>query len=300
MVKFGDKGAEVAEVQKLLSLLGYDLITDASFGDRTLRSVKAFQKRYGLLQDGVVGEKTLLALKAAQKRTAIEETTLKPSVDYEGLEINTDCQMPDNQYIKRISEKSQIFLHFTAGGPSAKNTIDYWDLGEVQVATTYVIDGSTGIPFQAFHPDYWAYHLGIKGTNGKLDKASIGIEICSYGPLVKKGNEFFAWPNNYSSTKVKPENVITLEKPFRGSLYYQKFTDKQMENLEKLLVFLINKYGIKIQENFNEEWLEYNQELINKCLPGIWSHSNVRKDKSDIYPDPRMFDMLNRLAKQFN
>ena len=252
------------------------------------------------MQDGIVGEKTLLALKAAQKRTAIEEVVVKTAINYEGLVINTDCQMPDNQYIKRVSEKSQIFLHFTAGGPSAKNTIDYWNGGEVQVATTYVIDRNTGTPFQSFHPDYWAYHLGIKGTNGKLDKASIGIEICSYGPLVKKGNDFFAWPNNYSTKKVNPENVITLDKPFRGSLYYQKFTDEQIDNLEKLLIFLIKKYNIKIQEEFNEEWLEYNQELINKCLPGIWSHSNVRKDKSDIYPDPRMFDMLNRLAKQFN
>jgi peptidoglycan hydrolase-like protein with peptidoglycan-binding domain len=279
--------------------LGYDLIVDANFGNKTLRSIKAFQKKYGITQDGVVGDKTLTALKAAQKRTAKEDNSPLPSVDYEGFDIVTDCQIPDQQYVKQVTSKSQIFLHFTAGGGSAKNTINYWTSDATQVATAYVVDGDSGKVYQAFHPDYWGWHLGVKGTNGKLDKASIGIEICSYGPLVKKGSDFFAWPNNYS-TKVNESNVYTLENDFRGYIYYYKYTDKQIENIEKLLEFLIKKYKIKVQGNFDLNWLEYNQELINKCLPGIWSHSNVRKDKFDTYPDKRLFEVLNRIYKKFN
>jgi len=299
MVKFGDIGTEVAEVQKLLSLLGYDLIVDASYGNKTLRSVNAFQKKYGLVQDGIVGEKTMTALKAAQKRTSKENATPLDSVDYGDLIIKTDCPMPDQQYVKQVTQKSQIFLHFTAGGSSAKATINYWTSDPVQVATAYVIDGDSGLPYQAFHPDYWGWHLGAKGTNGKLDKASIGIEICAFGPLVKKGENYYAWPNNYN-TKVNSSNVYTLDSPFRQYTYYFKYTDKQIENLEKLLIFLIKKYNIKVQEKFDLQWLEYNQELLDKCLPGIWSHTNVRKDKFDTYPDARLFEMLNRIAKQFN
>lgn len=300
MIKFGDTGKGVAEAQKLLSLLGYDLIIDASFGDKTLRSVKSFQKKYGLVQDGVVGDKTLLTLKTAQKRTSKEDAEQIDPVEYGNLVIKTDCQMPDAQYIKQTTPKSQIFLHFTAGGPSAKNTINYFNSDPVQVATAYVIDGLSGDIYQAFNPDYWAFHLGIKNTNGKLDKASIGIEICAFGPLIKKGELYYAWPGNYTTTTINPENVYTLDKPFRGYNYYFKFTEKQIENLEKLLIFLIEKYKIKVQDSYTEEWLEYNQELINNCLPGIWSHSNVRKDKFDIYPDTRLFEMLNRIAKKFN
>lgn len=299
MVKFGDISAEVAEVQKLLSLLGYDLIVDASFGNRTLRSIKAFQKKYGLIQDGIVGEKTMTALKAAQKRTSKEDSTPIEPVEYKELIINTDCSMPDQQYVKQVTAKSQIFLHFTAGWPSAKGTINYWTSDPTQVATAYVIDGDSGLPYQAFHPDYWGWHLGAKGTNGKLDKASIGIEICAFGPLVKKGENYYAWPDNYN-TKIDVKNVYTLDKPFRGYTYYFKYTDQQLENLEKLLIFLIKKYNIKVQKNFDLTWLEYNQELLDKCLPGIWSHTNVRKDKFDTYPDTRLFELLNRIAKQFN
>jgi N-acetyl-anhydromuramyl-L-alanine amidase AmpD len=299
MVKLGDKGIEVSEVQKLLSLLGYDLIIDGSFGDKTLRSVKAFQKKYGLEQDGIVGDKTVTALKAAQKRTSKEESTTLTSVSYEDLNVKTDCQMPESQYIKQITSKTQIFIHFTAGGPSAKNTINYWNSDEVKVATTYVIDGVTGDIYQCYNPDYWSFHLGIKGTNGKLDKCSIGIEICAYGPLIKKGEDFYAWPNNFN-TKVNSENVYTLENEFRGYKHFYKYTDSQLNNLEKLLLFLIKKYNIKVQESFDESWTEYNEEVINKCLPGIWTHVNVRKDKTDTYPDKRLLGLLNRISKQTN
>ena len=68
LLKEGDKGAEVSEVQKLLSMLGYDLIIDGDFGSKTTRSVKSFQKKYALSIDGVVGNQTYQTLKSAQKR----------------------------------------------------------------------------------------------------------------------------------------------------------------------------------------------------------------------------------------
>jgi N-acetyl-anhydromuramyl-L-alanine amidase AmpD len=299
MIKFGDKSAEVAEVQKLLSLLGYDLIVDSSFGPKTLRSIKAFQKKYGIPQDGIVNDKTLTTLKAAQKKTSKEDLTQLQAINYNGLEIRTDCQMPENQYVKQITSKSQIFIHFTAGRPSAEGTINGWNSDEPRVATAYVIDGNTGTIVQAFNPDYWGFHLGIKGTNGKLDRISIGIEICAFGPLIKRGNDFFAWPNDYT-TKVDTKNVYILDQPFRGYKYYFNYTDEQLKNLESLLRFLIKKYSIKVQKNFDKSWLEYNQDVINKSLPGIWSHSTVRKDKFDTYPDTRLFEILNRISKEFN
>ena len=299
MVKLGDKNAEVAEVQKLLSLIGYDLITDGSFGAITQRSVKAFQKKYGLLSDGIVGDKTMIALRAAQKKNSKEDGELIDAVNYNELEIDTTNSLPDSQYIKQVTPKSQIFIHFTAGGPSAINTIGYWESDEQRVATTYVIDGNSGGILQTYNPDYWSFHLGVKGTNGKLDKASIGIEICAFGPLVKKDGNYYAWPKDFS-TKVNSDFVYPLDEPFRGYSYFYKYSDKQLENLEKLLLFLVDKYQIKVQKSFDKTWFEYKQDVINNCLPGIWTHVNVRKDKSDSYPDDRLLNMLNRIAKKVN
>ena len=46
MVKLGDIGTEVSQVQHLLSSIGYDLIPDGHFGKKTLRSLKAFLKKH--------------------------------------------------------------------------------------------------------------------------------------------------------------------------------------------------------------------------------------------------------------
>lgn len=53
LLKVGSTGAQVKELQKLLSLT-----TDGVFGIDTLKSVKAFQSKNGLISDGVVGSKT--------------------------------------------------------------------------------------------------------------------------------------------------------------------------------------------------------------------------------------------------
>ncbi len=301
LVRQGDKGPEVAEVQKLLSLLGYDLIIDGDFGSRTTRSVRSFQKKFNLDIDGIVGSKTLQTLKAAQKRSA-KETGGATANNYEGLDI-TVRELEDGQYIKQILEKKQIYLHFTAGGPSAKGVINWWDSNEARIATAYVIDGNDGVVYECFNPDYWSYHLGVKGTRGKLDKASIGIEICNWGPLDEKGGKFYGWPAKSSGKWISnyeiPENeVLKLDTPHRGYKYYHKITDEQIESVEKLLIYLINEYDIPVNENFGDDWYEYQEHVIKNVTPGIWNHVNVRKDKYDLCPDPRVTSMLNGLKSK--
>jgi peptidoglycan hydrolase-like protein with peptidoglycan-binding domain len=296
MAKYGDKGAEVTEVQKLLSMLGYDLIIDGSFGDKTVRSLQAFQKKMGLVVDGLAGPKTIEALKAAQKRTAKEEKGQPAPKNYGSISVETKYQLDPTQYLKQSTPKDKIFIHFTAGGPNAGNVIKYWDSDEPRVATAFVIGGETGQIYECFSPDFWSFHLGIKGTNGALDKSSIGIEICAWGPLTKKGDEFYTYVN----TKVPADQVYELDVPFRGFKYFHKVSDEQFKQLELLVDFLINKYDVPVQKSFDTSWFEFNQELINKKTPGIWTHTNVRKDKSDMYPDQRLIDMLNRFAKKYN
>lgn len=296
---YGDIGSKISEVQKYLSFLGYDLIVDGHFGDRTLRSVKAFQKKVNLENDGIVGSKTFEALKAAQKRTSKEEKTTISEKKYGDLEIVKTHQLDVSQYVRQKTDKDKIFIHFTAGRKSAAKTIGYWAGDEIKVSTAYVIDGEDGKAYEAFHPDYWGWHLGVKNTNGALDKKSIGIEICNFGPLKKVGDKYYAWPNDWK-TEIPSEEVYELDSSFRGFKYYQAYTEAQLETLEKLLGFLIESYNIPIQKDFDMSWFEYMPKLVSDKTAGLWTHVNCRKDKTDSYPDHRLLELLNRLSKKYN
>jgi len=300
MITLGDRGPEVSQLQKNLSTLGYDLIIDGHFGNKTLRSLKAFQKKYGLLVDGIAGPKTLLTLKAAQKRTSKEEKDSKYSKSYGNLEVDINHNQPSEQYLKQTTSKDKIFIHYTVSGPDAKSVIKYWDKNVEKVSTAFVISGrgsEDGKIYEAFNPDYWSYHLGIKGTKGRLDRSSVGIEICSWGRLNKKGEKFF---NAYGG-EVSADEVYTVDSPWRGNLYYHSYSDKQLQSLENLLLWIIGEYKIPVQNiEFNKDWAEYNDKLVASGAPGIWTHTNVRKDKQDTYPDNRLFDTLNRVKDKIN
>jgi N-acetyl-anhydromuramyl-L-alanine amidase AmpD len=298
LIREGAKGIEVSSVQKLLSLLGYDLIIDGDFGSRTTRSVRSFQKKYNLSIDGIVGDRTYQTLKAAQKRNS-KESGVSSDKNYGELDI-VQRPLASGQFIKQKFTKKQIYLHFTAGGPIAKNVIDGWNSDEPRIATAYAIDGNDGSIYECFNPSFWSYHLGVKGTRGKLDKSSIGIEICNWGPLDEKDGKYYGWPakeyNKYIDRyEVKSENVVFLDTPHRGYTHYQKITDEQIESVEKLLIYLIKEFDIPVNDNFGSEWSEFQEHVIKGLTPGIWNHVNVRKDKFDLCPDKRITSMLNGL-----
>lgn len=58
----GDQGDEVAQIQKALAGLGYEVSIDGDFGPATKEAVIAFQKSKGLEVDGMVGDTTYRAL----------------------------------------------------------------------------------------------------------------------------------------------------------------------------------------------------------------------------------------------
>ncbi|HET7578116.1 MAG TPA: peptidoglycan-binding protein [Bacillales bacterium] len=63
LVKYGDRGTAVKEVQHQLNAVGDNVgNADGVFGPKTLKGVKAFQKAQGLSVDGIIGPKTWNAL----------------------------------------------------------------------------------------------------------------------------------------------------------------------------------------------------------------------------------------------
>lgn len=156
--------------------------------------------------------------------------------------------------------------------------------------------GEKGTIVQLFSSKHWAYHLGLKPevfaeigvTYRSLDKISIGIEICNFGPL-KKQNGYFV---NYIGGKVDRSQVTELNGKYKGHIFWQKYTDEQIESTRQLLVYLCDTYGIS--KEYNNSIFDIDKRAL-QGENGIFTHNSVRHDKSDIYPCPRMIEMLQNL-----
>lgn len=204
-------------------------------------------------------------------------------------------RLSNDQFFQEEHPKKQIYLHHTAGGPSAVSVASYFQQKEGKVATAFVI-GSDGTIVQLFSSKHWAYHLGLKpevfaekGVDYKsLDKISIGIEICNYGPLAKRNGYFY----NYVGGKMDRSQITELKSKYKGHIWWQRYTDEQIESTRQLLVYLCDTYGI------SKEYADVIFDIDKRALKGengIFTHNSVRHDKSDIYPCPRMIEMLKNL-----
>ncbi|MEO6172714.1 MAG: peptidoglycan-binding domain-containing protein [Arenimonas sp.] len=80
VLKPGEKGSDIRDVQQLLNTFGYrdihghPLKADGDFGQKTKEAAQAFQQAHGLKDDGVVGAKTLEALKKAEQSPLISNS----------------------------------------------------------------------------------------------------------------------------------------------------------------------------------------------------------------------------------
>ena len=223
------------------------------------------------------------------------------------LDVTKIKQVPlsESQYLKEEAVKTQIVLHHTAGNSSGPATIKMWDTDDRgRIATCVTISGKglskdtfDGEICQAFSSKYWAYHLGIKGdvfrANGvpakNLDKTSIGIEICSWGPLEKRGDKFY----NYVDREVPVDQVTELATPYKGHKYYHRYTDAQIDSVRQLLTYWKQLYNIDLTYRDADMWAVSKRALRGEN--GVYTHNSYRKDKTDIHPCPRMIAMLKTL-----
>lgn len=204
-------------------------------------------------------------------------------------------RLSDNQFVQELTDKRQIYLHHTAGNSDAVSVAKFFNQKVGKVATAFIIGGN-GTIVQCFSSKNWAYHLGLKQevfeemgiTYRSLDRLSVGIEICNYGQLTKKNGYFY----NYVGGKVDYTQVTELPTKYKGYIYWQKYTDAQIESTRQLLVYLCNQYNIP--KDYFASIFDIDKRAL-RGEPGIFTHNSVRHDKSDIYPCPRMIEMLQSL-----
>lgn len=206
------------------------------------------------------------------------------------LQINRTKRLNNVQFYPQVIKKTQIFWHHTAG-TNADGAIAWWNQTPEHVGVAYVIDRD-GTIYEVFDPKCWAYHLGIpasKGGDGKDDQDSIGIEIVSAGWVNKEIDGTFTFyplfPNKSGGQKIPASDVWDLGEgnEWRGYRYFQKYSDKQIDSLINLTKKLVEDFGIEIQPSLKDFWV-YNKDVITKHLPGLWSHTTVLMEKSDIIP----------------
>jgi N-acetyl-anhydromuramyl-L-alanine amidase AmpD len=196
--------------------------------------------------------------------------------------------LPNNQYMIEPHDKKMIVLHHTVGG-SAKSAIDWWNQDPERVGVAYVIDRD-GTVYEVFPPEDWAYALGIKGAPHDLDKISIQIEIVSWGWLTNQDYKFFVTLGEHKVFIPKDE-VIDID--FRGYKHYHKYSDEQVTSVCELVKELNEKFNMNLQ--YKDNFWEFDQSVIDHNTPGLISHTTVRKDKTDIFPQPNLIEALKEI-----
>jgi len=120
----GDQGTDVAEIQRQLQNLGYDVAADGDFGPATTEAVKAFQSAKGLEADGLVGASTYSALLGksmpvvTHSMNAMSRTVVSESMNYVGVPYvfggTTPSGFDCSGYVRYVFAKAGIFLPRTA------------------------------------------------------------------------------------------------------------------------------------------------------------------------------------------
>ena len=304
LLKKGSKGKEVKQLQEAL-----EIGADGIFGSGTESAVKKFQKSNGLVADGIVGSKTWEAIGIdtdSDNASTESEYTTK-----DGLNI-TRQYLDKDEYVRDYGkiEPLGFFIHHTAGWDNPFNTVNNWNRDKRgRVATQYCIGGTNvkgkeakydGVVVECFPNNYLGWHLGKVG-NFKISKMSGGVELNNFGYLTKKGDKYYTYVN----TEVKPEFVCDLGYKFRGHQYWHAYSDKQIESLRLLILHLkdiypkmdlVNGLPKLLKEGVHpKDAFEFNLDAYNAKQFGLWTHTNVRKDKFDCFPQPELVEMLKNL-----
>lgn len=197
---------------------------------------------------------------------------------------------PFEAYFQEVTVKRQIVLHHTASGRGVEGDIAWWSRKGNHISTPYII-GRDGVVTQVYDPKYWSYHLGVAGKLNKdhiLDKSSIGIEIDNWGYLMKTSDGKFT---TYSGQEIPNDDVVVLRKMFRGHIYWEKYTEAQIDAVVKLVSYLCSAFNIAPNYHPTEGVLTCYEALHQ--VPGVYVHCGYRTDKTDIYPYQPFNDALS-------
>ena len=313
LLKKGDRGPDVILLQKKLNI-----VPDGIFGPATEKAVFRYQLDKQLKVDGIVGSKTweMLTLSKSNGSEAIDEDS-----DIDGQYFKTSYNqlihrhyLSKGEYLAKPGKNEYCFIHHTAGRENPYRTIDHWDRDKRgRVATEFVIGGQShrtgddeydGTVVQAFPESGYGWHLGKTGS-GYMNRHSVGIEICAAGYLEEWMHGEFENPNmqyrTYFNSKVHESQIENIL--FRKKSHWHRYTDKQVEETGLLLKYIGERDQIDMRIGL-QQWIkkmgpikafDFQEDAYYGKVKGLLSHTNVRRDKTDCYPDERLVQMILEL-----
>ena len=305
VLRIGSTGEDVKQLQRFLKVED-----DGIFGVGTATKVRAWQLLHGLMPDGVVGVDTMTQMGYVTTDISERVNHLDQNIDIKRLHL------PVGEYLVGPTKKEWVFLHHTAGWHDPFNTISQWGKDtRGPVATEFVIGGQSikgeeikadGVVVQSFPRSGYAWHLGT--GNNTMHRNSVGVEVCNFGQLTKGGyKKDGKWidlkPNSfytYVGVEAAPDQVIKLNKAFRGFEHWHRYSNKQIESLKKLILFIGERDGIDIRKGLPEliklaganKAFDTCDENMCKNTKGLWTHTNVQLGKVDMFPQQEVVDML--------
>jgi len=209
--------------------------------------------------------------------------------------------LTNGQYLTQEYSKKSLFLHHTVG-TNAMSAWRWWNSTPERVGTPYIIDRDGSI-FECFDPKMWAFHLGVKGDDNWHEMHSINIELVSAGPLRRVDDDFRfypLWPNQLRFTTIPEEEVYKFpsKKEWKGFRYWHAYTEAQLESLQWLIGRLKMDFDTLDVSNDLSKIFEFNKDVVEDHLPGIWTHNSVREDKSDPFPYPPLIKALKQVQSE--
>ena len=290
LLKVGSRGPEVKQLQEFLNIGN-----DGIFGKGTEAAVMSWQSANHLVVDGIVGCKTWSAMGLdALATTDITERYSSSGV----LDIKTHY-LPKKEYLVGPTKKDWVFLHHTSGWNNPYKTIDDWGRDKRgAIATEFVLGGQKitdgdstwdGELVQAFPTGGYGWHLGT--GNNTMHRNSVGIEVNNFG-WIRDGK-------TYVNTTALPSQIVTLDKPFRGHKTWHRYSDTQISVLKNWILFIADRDNIDVRKGLPEliktkgvgAFDFFDIDYVTKN-PGLWNHTNVRRDKTDMFPQQELIDML--------
>lgn len=219
----------------------------------------------------------------------------------------TPKQLPlsEEHYNAKVTKKTQIVLHHTAGSHRPDYTIQGWAATSTRVGAHLVIGGKStsgdatydGAVYQCVDYKYWLWHLGLKaGTcqapHGAVDGASVGIEICNYGALTKQADGTFL---HYLNKPVPQDQVVDLGFEWRGYQYWHAYTDAQLATLKEFIPQLSATLGFSLEKG--KVWTvdDFKFDPNGYMQKPLAFHVSYRTDKVDLNPQPKLIAMLNEI-----
>ncbi len=239
----------------------------------------------------------------------VEEPTLETITSkYPITQIFFDTETP----------KKQLYLHHTVSGQDIQSVVDDWSRRTDKVSTHYVTNNNGDIE-QLFEDEFWAYHLGVKRPTfaavrlpyQNLNRTSIGIELCSWGGLTAKFDDDGSNDAPYADLiyrnsvgeKIDSNNVTQAVNAngetitYKGYKYFEKYSDAQINVVKGKLQELMSKYSIPFKYDYNELFGTGTVSIAALSgKKGVYTHNSVRTDKSDVFPQKELIEMLKSIS----